>query len=477
MIPVTIKELKNVNAFSELPDEHLQWVIDRSEYDEIEDGGLVAKYGDPADSMWVLLEGKVSFYMNINGQQVFYFTFENDGITGGVGGLMPYSRMKTMPGYAYAVGSVKRLKLHKDHFAELEHLNPDFIQKLIGYMTERAKYFATTKLQHEKVNALGNLAAGIAHELNNPAAAINRFSNELAKRLNRNYELTEDLVKCNLSPEHIKSIKALVSNKEIESVNKPKLTASQRIQKEEEMEEWLENNNVTDRQAAETFSEFGFSTEEFENLLSGVDKSAVNCLVPWLENLISSKRIIEDLTDASNRIYFLVAAIKSHVHMDRTNEMQCTNIHKDLENALTLLGFKLRGKNITVTKNFSEDSVEVPAYVGELNQVWTNLIDNAIFAVPQNGNLTIETVFDKKNLKVSIIDNGPGIPKDIMSRIFDPFFTTKKVGEGTGIGLDLVNRIIKNHNGEIKVNSVPGRTEFTVYLPLVQNNESKSESK
>jgi len=120
---------------------------------------------------------------------------------------------------------------------------------------------------------------------------------------------------------------------------------------------------------------------------------------------------------------------------------------------------------------------EVPAYIGELNQVWTNLIDNAIFAVPQNGNLTIETVFDKKNLKVSIIDNGPGIPKDIMSRIFDPFFTTKKVGEGTGIGLDIVNRIIKHHKGEIKVNSVPGRTEFAVYLPLVQSDESKSELK
>ncbi|HAY33087.1 MAG TPA: ATP-binding protein [Ignavibacteria bacterium] len=476
-IPVTTNDLKKVLAFSELPDEHLQWIIERSGYSEVEDGGLVAKYGDPADSMWVLLEGKVSFYMDVNGQQVFYFTFENDNITGGVGGLIPYSRMKTIPGYAYALGKIKLLHLHKDHFTELEHLNPAFIQKLIGYMTERAKSFATTKLQYEKVNALGNLAAGIAHELNNPAAAINRFSNELAKRLNRNYELTENLVKCNLSPEYIKSIKALVSDKEIESVNIKKISASQRIQNEDEMEEWLEKYNIADRQAAETFAEFGFSTAEFEKLLSGIDKSAVGCLVPWLENLISSKRIIEDLTDASNRIYFLVAAIKSHVHMDRTNAMQCTNIHKDIENALTLLGFKLRGKNITVTKNFSEDSKEVPAYAGELNQVWTNLIDNAIFAVPQNGNIAIETVFDQKNVKVSIIDDGPGIPKDIMSRIFDPFFTTKKVGEGTGIGLDLVNRIIKNHNGEIKVNSVPGRTEFTVYLPLVQKHDIKSELK
>ncbi|MEO8447135.1 MAG: ATP-binding protein, partial [bacterium] len=187
-----------------------------------------------------------------------------------------------------------------------------------------------------------------------------------------------------------------------------------------------------------------------------------------LENLISSKRIIEDLTDASNRIYFLVASIKSHVHMDRTNDMQNTNIHNDLENTLTLLGFKLREKNIKVKKNFSDNIKEIPAFVGELNQVWTNLIDNAVFALPKNGELEIETSIDQKYLKVSIIDNGPGIPKDILSRIFDPFFTTKKVGDGTGIGLDLVSRIIKNHKGEIKVNSVPGRTEFSVFIPVTE---------
>lgn len=474
MIPVTIQDLKKVVAMSELPDEHLQWILDRCEYEEVEDGGLVAKFGEPADKMWITLEGKVSFYMNVNGRQVFYFTFENNDVTGGVGGLMPYSRMKTIPGYAYAVGSTKIIRLHKDHFTELEHLNPDFIQKLIGYMTERAKSFATTKLQHEKVNALGNLAAGIAHELNNPAAAINRFSNELAKRLNLNYKLTESLLKCGISSENIQSIQALVAKKEIEQANKIKISTSQRLQNEEELEDWLDKNGVTDRQSAETFSEFGFSTAEFESLLSNLGNDVIICLVPWLENLISSKRIIEDLTDASNRIYFLVAAIKSHVHMDRTNELQLTNIHKDIENTLTLLGFKLRDKNIQLNKNFSEDMKDIPVYVGELNQVWTNLIDNAIFALPKNGNLTIDTSIDQKNVKVSIIDDGPGIPKDILSRIFDPFFTTKKVGEGTGIGLDIVSRIIKHHKGEIKVNSVPGRTEFSVILPIEEIKESNT---
>lgn len=159
--------------------------------------------------------------------------------------------------------------------------------------------------------------------------------------------------------------------------------------------------------------------------------------------------------------------------MDQTNDLQPTNIHQDIENTLTLLGFKLREKNIEVIKKFYPDMPQVPAYVGELNQVWTNLIDNAIFALEKNGKLTIETSLDNKNVLVSIIDNGPGIPKEILSRIFDPFFTTKKVGEGTGIGLDIVNRIVKRHNGEIKVNSEPGRTMFSVYIPTAPKPGSK----
>jgi signal transduction histidine kinase len=148
--------------------------------------------------------------------------------------------------------------------------------------------------------------------------------------------------------------------------------------------------------------------------------------------------------------------------------LQLTNVHQDIENTLTLLGFKLRGKNIEVLKKFGQNIPDVPAYVSELNQVWTNLIDNAVFALERNGVLTIETSQDTKNVIVSIIDNGVGIPEDIVSRIFDPFFTTKKVGEGTGIGLDLVKRIVKRHNGEIKVTTEPGRTCFSVYIPIVQ---------
>jgi signal transduction histidine kinase len=473
MHTVTINDLKKVIALSDLPDEHLQWLLDHSTYYEFEDGTQLIKKGDPADVMWIMLEGKVSYYLDVNGKQVYYYNFENDHVTGGIGGLIPYSRMKSSPGYAYAVGPVRRLELHRKHFTELERLNPDFIHRLIGYMTERARYFATVQLQHEKVSALGKLAAGIAHELNNPASAIDRMSSELKKRLARNYLFTEKLLHHQISSEHIQSIRSMVETKEKESPVKVKLTPLQRMEKEDEITDWFEQNGLLGNHlAGETFAEAGFTGEDIAGIRRNVGKEAFIQVLHWLENLLSSQRIMKDLEDASTRISKLVGAIKSHVHMDRTHELQPTDIHRDLDNTVTLLGYKLRDKNISVKKNYCTGLPEVQAYVGELNQVWTNLIDNAIFAMEKGGILTLETVCDSKSVTVKVIDNGSGIPPDIISRIFDPFFTTKKVGQGTGIGLDLVNRIAKRHNGEVKVFSVPGKTEFDVCLPFSENKKT-----
>lgn len=465
----TIEELRNIIALRDIPEEHLQWILSHSEYYEFEDGDIIFKKGDPIDVMWLLLEGKVHFYLDINGRLVYYFTFENDNISGGLGGLLPYSRMKKTPGSSYAAGKIRMLTLHKKFFQELEQLNPDLIQRLIGYMTERARIFATTQMQHEKVSALGNLAAGIAHELNNPASAINRISTELDKKLKINFELTEKLLNNNISSEVIKNIHETIRNNETKNSAKIKITPLQRIEKEDEINEWLNKNGFNgNNNAAETFIEAGFSIDDLEKFHRNMDNESFSNVIDWLENLLSSELLVRDLEDASGRITKLVGAIKTHVHMDRSNDFHFTDIHKDIENTLTLLGYKIREKKISVKKNFCEDMPEVEAYVGELNQVWTNIIDNAVYALPQNGELQIETICDKKTVTVRITDNGAGIPKEILSRIFDPFFTTKKVGEGTGIGLDIVHRVIKQHKGEVKVNSVPGKTEFIIILPIIQ---------
>jgi signal transduction histidine kinase len=465
MKQVTIEELKKVIALSELPDEHIQWIIDHSETVEYSDGELIAKKGESPEWMFFIIEGRVDYYADINGRWVFYHYFTNDADSGGVTGLLPYSRMKTYSGNTFCVGKLRGIRIHKKYFPELEQLNPDFIQRLIGYMTERARSFATTQLQHEKVSALGNLAAGIAHELNNPASAINRISHDLTNRLFLNIELTETMLRQNINADHIQSLRKKIESKD--KMPKQKLSALQRMKNEDKLMEWLDSKGLpADQFVVETFTDAGFTSDDLETFSDNIPKDDLVQVLFWIENLLSSQRIIRDMSEASNRISNLVGAIKSHVHMDRTNEKQPTDIHKDIENTITLLGHKLRAKNIRVKKSFCSDLADIPVYVGELNQVWTNIIDNAIYALEQDGEITIETTCNSKNVNIKFIDNGSGIPAEIQSRIFDPFFTTKKVGEGTGIGLDLVKRIIKHHDGEIKVHSKPGRTEFLICLPL-----------
>ena len=242
MQPISIDELKKVIALNGLPDEHLHWILDHSEPFEYEEGDIVAKTGEPADWMFFLTQGKIDYYMNVNGKLVYYFTFTNDSETGGVTGLLPYSRMKVYSGNSIAVERIRGLKMHKRYFQELEKLNPEFIQKLIGYMTERARFFATTKMQQEKVSALGNLAAGIAHELNNPASAITRISYELANRLFLNIELTEKMIRQNIDADHIKYLRDKIESKDNSS--KQKLSVLQRMNNEDELMNWLEEKGL-----------------------------------------------------------------------------------------------------------------------------------------------------------------------------------------------------------------------------------------
>ena len=465
---VTVENLKKIVALRDLPDEHLKWILNHSEYEEYNDGDTLIKTGEPINDMFFFLEGRMNFYMDINGKLVYYHSVENDDLTGSVSGLLPYSRLKNSPGNSYAEGKVRIIKLNKKYFHELEKLNPDLIQRLIGYMTERARIFATTQMQQEKVSALGKLAAGIAHEMNNPASAIDRISEELDKRLKLNFELTEELLKNNVAPGIIRNIRETALNK-TKFTSKAKITPLQRLQVEDELSDWLREKGFNgNSEIAETFAEAGLSIDDMKMINKNVSNEAFQNIINWLENLLNSERIIKDLEDASGRITMLVGAIKSHVHMDRAGDLYNTDIHKDLEDTLILLGYKIREKNIRIKKIFCEDLPEVEVYIGELNQVWTNIIDNAIYAVPQNGEITIETECNNKSFTVRVTDNGPGISKKILSRIFDPFFTTKKVGEGTGIGLDIVKNVINHHNGEIKVNSTPGKTEFIICVPISQ---------
>jgi signal transduction histidine kinase len=334
MSPVSPEELKKVVALKDQPDDVLQWILDNSEYHEYEEGTCIRKLGDPQNELYFILEGSLNFFMDVNGRQVYYFTFANDIATGGVSGLLPYSRMKSSPGYAYAVDTLRAIMIHKDHFPELEHRSPELIQRLVGYMTERARLFATVQLQHEKVSALGKLSAGIAHELNNPAAAISRISSELSDKLQSNYQFTEQLLRDGINADVIQSIRNLVESKARQATIR--LSALQKMEKEDSIRDWLDTHAADlPSDIAETFIDARFFEEELEIIRSKSDSNSFPELLRWLHNLISCQALIKDLGEASARISNLVGAIKSHVQMDRTNDLHPTNIHTDIDNTVT----------------------------------------------------------------------------------------------------------------------------------------------
>ena len=328
---ISIEQLKNVIAFKDLPDDQLEWILAHSGYVEFEDSALIYKTGDSIDTMAILLEGKLDYYMNVKGKLVFYFSFENNDVTGGVTGLLPYSRLREVHGDIYAVGKIRMLKLHKRYFPELEKINPDLIQRLIGYMTERARIFANIQMQQEKVSALGKLAAGIAHELNNPASAIDRISDELSIRLKRNVELTGVLLNNNISPELIHKISGITHSKKTRRYTRERISPLERLRMEEDLNDWLDDNGFDNPgEISETFIDAGISPGDLDKIKGDTGDKAFQSIIHWLENLISSELIILDLEDASERITNLVGAIKSHVHMDRSGALHYTEDRKSV---------------------------------------------------------------------------------------------------------------------------------------------------
>jgi len=345
--------------------------------------------------------------------------------------------------------------------------SPELVQRLVGLMSDRVRSEEKYEQEREKMSALGKLAAGLAHELNNPAAAIVRATDTMRERLQSLSVIAGRLAAAGLTDAHIRAGDALrkLAHEREKTVT---MTPIERGKCEDEVGDWLEDHGVPRPWVlAETFVDVGLCQGDMEKWAAGGPDGSLANVLEWVEANLASDRLIDEIGEAGKRISDLVASVKAYSHMDRGLGKQPTDLRVGLDNTLRILGHELKAKKISVERVIPDDLPSVFGYAGELNQVWTNLLDNAIDASPEGGRIRIELEKDDGAVAVRIIDHGDGIPEGIREKIFEPFYTTKPPGEGTGLGLDIVQRIVtQQHAGSITVTSKPGETVFTVLLPV-----------
>jgi signal transduction histidine kinase len=464
MQTVDVSWLKTLEVFINVPDNQLQWFIDISENRLIDDGEILFQPGDPLTGPHIVVNGALQVYMIQNGSRRDYLTFSRGDITG----YLPYSRGKIAGGYAAAIGELQTLSFPTERMPELIKEHFELTQALVHVMSNRVRDFTALQQQNEKMMALGKLSAGLAHELNNPASAIARDSDSLKAHLKLDPKLFKDMVMIRIEEEQVDQLNEELF-KVLSVTDNARLSLKERMKLEDDITEWFEDHDVDNAYTiAESFADFSFSVENLQACAAAIPPACLSPMFNLISNLLITEKMVEDIQLSSKRIADLVSSIKNFTHMDRAQAKQFADIHTGIRNTLTMLGYKIRKGNIQVLEVYDETLPPVKGLIGELNQVWTNIIDNAIDAMEANGSgtLTIKTERDKEFVQVMIIDDGPGIPKEVLPSIFDPFYTTKAMGKGTGMGLEVVQRIIYQHNGTVKVKSAPGRTEFIVCFPL-----------
>ena len=460
-----VNDLRRVEVLAGLEEEHLEWLAATGQLFKYEPGEPVFHVGDPSDAMFVILEGAMDLMFGIGGQMVPSFV----QYAGEVTGLLPFSRMQTYSGSgrASAGGPLRILKIHKDRFGEMLSRMPVLGQRLVATMTDRVRDSMRSIQQREKMSALGTLAAGLAHELNNPAAAVRRHAEALETRLTGLTDLASDLCGLGLDGTALRALGALAES--LRQRPAPTLDAMSRSRSEDAVGEWLDSRGVADAWVlAGALVDAGVTDADLKSISGLVPDGAVSGAVRWIETLLDATRLARDIRAASGRISELVQSVKTYSHMDRAGDKELVDLRSGLDSTLVMLGHKIKSKNLRLERDYVDDLPKVQAMPGELNQVWTNLIDNAIDAAPDGGLIRIEASRDSAtSAAVRVIDNGPGVPANIQTRIFEPFFTTKPVGQGTGMGLEIVERIVvQQHGGKVELDSVPGRTVFTVRLPV-----------
>jgi len=461
------EELQHFPQLQTIPEDQLKWLGKHLEIVDIPKGAYLFEKGSPIDDLILIFEGDFELYFMQNNSRKTSGRIQKYAISG----LLPFSRAKQATGFAIAVKPGKVGKLHRDLLKELIRGHYELTEVLVHEMNNRIRNITQIEVQNEKLIALGKLSAGLAHELNNPASAMVRSASLLQQHLMGLPEDFKRVLQIKTDAGTVDEINRFMYQKLEEKPTE--LTLLEQNTLEDDLYDWFSDCNLDDKyDLVPLLVEYQFNVENLEFVKSLLREEDFNPVLKWIVQNMTTHKTVTDIKEASSRIETLVQSVKTYSYMDQSLDFQLLDVHQGLQSTLNVLNHKIGKVGHEVITQFDPDFPKIKGLPGELNQVWTNLIDNAIDALPEKGGkLTISTKSRGNFAYVFIQDNGHGIAEEHVNRIFEPFFTTKEVGKGTGLGLDVTQKIIKQHNGQVKVTSKPGETIFEICLPIDDNSE------
>ena len=442
------------------PREQLAWLVQHGELWQRAAGVMVRPRAQVVEHLWVVLSGRLAIRVNQSGG----LRRELEWREGDVSGILPYSRLVKSPGDVTTEEPTEILVVHSSHFPEMIRECHEVTAILVHVMVDRARYFTSSDAQNEKMLSLGRLAAGLAHELNNPASAVVRTAGNLAAGLQETERAFQALGQAGLSEAQLAVLARARTSCSASGVTIVR-SAIEQAEREDEIASWLETHRV-DVGVAEALAESVTDFAKLEEIAGQVDPRHLEIALRAHAAACAARKLASEIEAASTRIHGLVAAVKGFTYMDQTSAPKPVDVGQGLSDTLTVLRGKAHRRSAGIALHVAPDLPRIHGFGGELNQVWLNLIDNALDAIPDGGHVDVIAEPCGDAIVVRVIDNGPGIPQDVRGRMFEPFFTTKPVGEGTGLGLDIVRRLVSRHEGEISVSSRPGNTELRVTLPI-----------
>jgi signal transduction histidine kinase len=444
----------------------LEWLVAHGTVHQFAPGEMIARKGEPVESLYIILQGRVSHLTDQGGTWRKVMDWRDGDVTG----QLPYSRLAKAPGNSVIDETADILCVPRVHVAAMPFECPNVTAALVHVMVDRVRAFKSSDLQVEKMASLGKLAAGLAHELNNPASAAARSAQLVSQSLTELEEASRALGAAHLAPNElalIDRVRGLCLAVPATSI----LSPLERSDREESIADWLAVHN-TDESFAASLAETDVTLALLDELASTLSGEKLGVTLRWVAAGCTIRGLARDIERAASRVHALVSAVKGFTYMDHATSPEPVDVAKGLTDTLAVMAAKARGRSVSVTVDLPTDLPRVRGLGGELNQVWANLVDNALDAVGNGGRVTVTARAEGPKVVVRVADDGPGVPPELKNRIFDPFFTTKPIGKGTGLGLDIVRRLVHQNDGLIDVESVPGRTEFKVVLPAVMDERS-----